>query len=305
MEYRRYDVYVQHPTETGKKVFLKDALPEMQATFANRGERVDKTMTSSSLRQKGLGHTLRAEAMAAKGAERLTDRNRKHMFRAIAGVFPSFSQLWKWGKIPSATCDLCGCLNPTTAHIQHDCNQLASARTAAHNHIWAHCWPKIKQVACSKGWSASSGKTILQSGLKHDCQYKRWQPDGILTRMRRDGFLEILLLDLARNRGYDEEYFGHIDRRKREGYGELAANLELNQKCIVQIFPLPIGMSGNISEKHWNSLTKAIGGKDKHAKRINSAATAEGCRAFTYMVDMWRVAQMNEREARRADLSGT
>ena len=68
---------------------------------------------------------------------------------------------------------------------------------------------------------------------------------------------------------------------------------------------LSTAITGNISEKHWDSLAKAIDATTKQALDITFAATVEGCRSFTYMTGMWRTAQQNEWEARKASPSVT
>ena len=291
--------------ESPEPVIMRDNLDQLHQIFCARAEVGDVTIAGTALRQKGIGHPLRITVLTATGKDSVNDTTRRQILQAMGGTFPSTSMLFKWGKVPSPVCDLCCCDNATIGHMQCDCIKLKDARTQAHNNIWTNTWPKTEAAALAHKWIAMKETNITDAGLTAHKKFHLYQPDGILIKFEGNVIQEILIVDLGRTRGYGTEYFDKIEERKRTHYEPLADSLRWYYNCMVSILTLPIGYTGNISERHWNVLTTAIGATDKEARNFTHAAAAEGCRSFTYMTSMWRIAQQNAREARIASAGAT
>ena len=124
-------------------------------------------------------------------------------------------------------------------------------------------------------------------------QFENYQPDGILWKHSKDTKeTTVLLLDLGRNRGYNVDIFSNIKRAKVEHYQALVLDMQVrNPSTVVKMLPLPIGYTGNISETHWETLASELNFTHHEAKKLYVTASMEGAKAFTYMIDMWRVAQ--------------
>jgi hypothetical protein len=69
-----------------------------------------------------------------------------------------------------------------------------------------------------------------------------------------------------------------------------------NSGCRFRMIPLPVGSTGNITELQWKELCHAIGMDEREQKKLLTKATEEACKAFTYMVDIWRTAQQHQQE---------
>jgi hypothetical protein len=210
--------------------------------------------------------------------------------------FPSNSWLHKCKLRTTPYCELCPCTNATTGHIQCDCPKLADARTQVHNTIWTALWEGLSKTAGKHGWETAKEATIKETDFKHRKPMELRRPDGIMIR-QTEARTDVLLLDLTRCRGYNRKSFHDAITRKEEGYRELMEDLKkANPGHRFRMIPLPVGSTGNIAELQWKELCHAIGMEDKEQKKLLGKATEEACKAFTYMVDIWRTAQQHQQE---------
>ena len=211
----------------------------------------------------------------------------------MAGQFPSNSWLWMIGKRDNSRCDICTSHLPATVgHIQCDCTALSDARTKAHNMIWDKAWSTLLKQAQKHGWQGHKETPLHKTGWAVDAYMGRLQPDGILYK-EVDGDNSIWILDLTRCRGYDTKAFEDAAERKTLKYHELAQHLRDVCHSQVQIFPLPVGHAGNISECHWDSLAEALTFTSAERGKLYKDVTIAAIEAFSFMVTMWREARKN------------
>ena len=251
------------------------------------------TITEENLIPPGLGHALRAEVLAMTGPKGLNDRNKRQILQAIGGRFPTKANLYAWNLAKSPACDMCSCSKQTIGHLQCDCPQLANARQQAHNNIWNNTWKTLETLVIKHKWKSMCETAMRKTPFSVNLQFENYQPDGILWKHSKDTKeTTVLLLDLGRNRGYNVDIFSNIERAKVEHYQALVLDMQVrNPSTVVKMLPLPIGYTGNISETHWETLASELNFTHHEAKKLYVTASMEGAKAFTYMIDMWRVAQ--------------
>ena len=107
------------------------------------------------------------------------------------------------------------------------------------------------------GTDTKRHQSTRPSGKYHQTQAERLQPDGILYREEK-GATQVLILDLARCRGYDTLSFDATADKKVLKYALLAHQLQTTIPAQVQVLALPVGHAGNLSEAHWVTLTEAL-----------------------------------------------
>jgi hypothetical protein len=251
--------------------------------------------TATELRTPGLGHHMRATILQSRSDPwSLTDIAARRLLQGIANSFPSYSQLQKWGIKASAACELCLFPNGTTGHLQCDCPVLDNARTKAHHNIWAQVWDELESLALEKGWTPFFETAIKDiPDLQHSLNQATRRPDGVLRKTVKN-VTRVILLDLTRTRGRPANLKEAHDR-KITNYADLKLDLShCNPHHHFAVLPLVAGHVGNMLEEGWLALCREITEDDKDIDHIMMTVTKASCDAFSYMVDMWRIAQQEQ-----------
>lgn len=295
--FRKWDVKVTDTTAQDKEtalVYLTDIFHIVQSAHleAWKGDpKHQTTVTYQRLTASGIGHAWRAKVLAHVTTPSLPDSTIRQVVQHMAGQFPSNSWLWRIGKRDNPQCELCPSqLHGTVGHIQCDCIALADARTKAHNNIWDSVWNTLLKQSSKQGWQGYKETPIHKTKWKVSPDAERLQPDGILYR-EEEGATQILILDLARCRGYDTLAFEATADRKTLKYAPLAQQLQTAIPAQVQVLALPVGHAGNISEAHWTTLAGALRLTPKGKDRLYQTATTSAIQAFSFMITIWREAK--------------
>ena len=59
--------------------------------------------------------------------------NKRRILQSLASTYPCNAILFKWGRLPSPACTLCGGDNESLSHVQCICPALQDARIRAHD----------------------------------------------------------------------------------------------------------------------------------------------------------------------------
>ena len=214
-----------------------------------------------------------------------TSANKSRILQSLASTYPCNAILFKWGRLPSPACMLCGGDNESLSHVQCICPALQDARIRAHHNLVTLLWDRLGQA--SPQWAIHremSIASLLGMEAPLDCR-DEWQramddmsdldldADGDpalaagLLRKRPDGLAinwgrkTVLILEFTR--AFDSRADWHIlvDQHKTERYTSLRNRLQvcLGSGWSVEIMPFSLGIRGSYAEGPWTAALSRFG----------------------------------------------
>ena len=207
------------------------------------GTDVVPAITTSWLMRQDQGRQVLGAALSTMR----TDAAKRRVLQTLAGAFPGNALLYRWKMRSSGSCDLCGALAETQAHIQCVCVALKGARISAHHNLAGIVFASITKAG--QGWTVYRELTLtglqglpvpaaamddwarmcdalMDCDLETATEAERALASGI-RRKRPDGWAmhwgrhRVRILEFTRCNGYRQDWRETTEDYKTEQYQPL------------------------------------------------------------------------------------